>query len=149
MLETQVNDAIKNAMLTKNTETLNALRLIKSMFMNLNTSGKTITENDRLKALQTMVKQRNDSAAIYKENNRMELYDKEIFEIKIIEGFLPAKMSDEDIEKEIKEIMMEMGIKELTQKEMGKVIGATNKKLVGKADGKIISEMVKKLCICV
>ena len=90
-----------------------------------------------------MIKQRQDSAKIYNENNRPDLYGKEIYEISIIETFLPKQMSYDEIEVEVKLAIESTGAK--TQKEMGKVIGIVNKKLVGKADGRVISEITKKL----
>lgn len=142
-LEQQINDSIKESMKSKDSDTLNALRGIKAAFLTLNTYGKEITEDVRLKELQRMVKQRQESATIYKNNNRIDLYDKEIFEINVIEKYLPKQLSEDEIEIEVKLTISENNATNI--KEMGKIIGIVSKKLVGKADGKIISNIVKKL----
>ena len=141
-LETQIVDSMKEAMKAKNAPKLDALRLIKAEFMKLNASGTEVTEEARLKALAKMVKQRNDSAEIYKTANRTELYEKEVFEISIIENFLPTQLSQEDIEAEVKQVITDTGA---TVKDFGKVMGIASKKLAGKADGKVISEIVKRI----
>jgi uncharacterized protein len=142
-LETQVMDSMKDAMKSKDADTLSALRGIKAAFMTLNTSGKEITEDTRLKELQRMVKQRQESADIFHKNDRMELYSKEMFEISVIERFLPKQLSESEIEVEVKSAITETGATSI--KEMGKVIGLVSKKLVGVADGKTISDITKKL----
>lgn len=142
-LETKVMDSMKEAMKAKDANTLTALRSIKAAFQTLNTSGDTITEDVRLKELQKMVKNRKESAEIFSKNGRTDLSDVELFQISIIEKFLPTQMSDEEIEVEVKLAIQETGAENLTQ--MGKVIGLVSKKLVGKAPGKTISEITKKL----
>ena len=146
-LETQVNDSIKESMKNKDLNTTNALRSIKAVFLNLNSSdkfvGKEITDELRLKELFKMVKQRNESADIYQKNNREDLYLKEKFEISVIEKFLPKQLSTEEITNEVKLVITEMGAKDI--KEMGKVMGVVSKKLIGKADNKVISDVVKQL----
>ncbi len=141
-LETQVMEAMKEAMKSKDSETLNALRGIKASFLTLNTSGKEITEDVRLKELQRMVKQRQESATIFNQNGRSELAQKEMFEISVIEKFLPKQMSETEIEAEVKAAIAEVNATSI--KEMGKVIGLVSKKLIGKADGKTISDIAKK-----
>jgi hypothetical protein len=142
-LETQVMDSMKEAMKSKDAETLGALRGIKAAFQTLNTSGKEVTEEVRMKELQRMVKQRQESAVIFKEADRAELYDKEVFEISVIEKFLPKQMSEAEVEAEVMLAITETGASSI--REMGKVIGVVSKKLVGKADGKTISDIAKKL----
>jgi uncharacterized protein YqeY len=146
-LETQLSESMVAAMKAKDSSTLTALRGIKAAFLNLKTSeefaGKEVTEEAKLKALQKMVKQRNDSATIFKEKDRNDLYETEVFEISIIEKFLPKKMSEVEIEAEVKQAIAETGAK--SPQEMGKVMGVLTKKLAGKADGKTISDLVKKL----
>ena len=142
-LETQVMESLKAAMRAKDEDALRAIRGIKATFQTLNTSGKDITEDDRLKSLQTMVKQRNESAKMFKDNNRMDLYDKEVSEIAIIEKFLPKQLSESEIENEVRLAITETGATSI--REMGKVIGYVTKKLVGQVDGKIVSDTVKKL----
>lgn len=145
-LETQVMDSMKEAMKSKDTETLSALRGIKAAFLTLNSSkeyiGKIISEEIRMKELQRMIKQRQESASIFTQNGREELANKEMFEISVIEKFLPKQLTDEEIEAEVKLVITETGATSIQQ--MGKVIGIVSKKLVGKADGKKISDIVKK-----
>jgi hypothetical protein len=89
------------------------------------------------------VKQRKESAELYKSQNREDLYEQEIFEASVIEKYLPEQMSEEEIEEIIKQIIAELGASSM--KDMGKVMGATNKKLAGKAEGRIIAAKVKEL----
>ena len=142
-LEEKINQEIKTATLAKDNNRLLTVRAIKATLLTLNATGKDVTDEIQLKSLQTMIKQRQDSAKIYNENNRPDLYEKEIYEISIIETFLPKQMCYDEIEIEVKLAIESTGAK--TQKEMGKVIGIVNKKLVGKADGRVISEITKKL----
>ena len=142
-LETQVMDSMKEAMKSKDSETLGALRGIKAAFQTLNTSGKEINEDVRMKELQRMIKQRQESADIFKSANRTELYEKEVFEISVIEKFLPKQMTEAEIQLEVEAAITETGAKDV--KEMGKVVGMLTKKLLGKASGKAISEITKKL----
>lgn len=146
-LETQISESLKEAMKAKDSVKLTAIRAIKTAFSNLKTSeefaGKDVPEEARLKALQKLVKQRNDSAEIYKGANRTELYNQEISEISIIEQFLPKKMSDEEIETSVKEAIAQIGAK--SPQDMGKVMGILTKSLAGKADNKTVSTLVKKL----
>jgi uncharacterized protein YqeY len=102
-----------------------------------------MSEDEELKLLQRMVKQRKDSANIYSTQGRAELYDKEIAEADIISEFLPEQMSGEEMENEVKNIINEVGADSI--KDMGKVMGQATKKLAGKADGKDISNTVKRL----
>ena len=147
MLETQIMDSMKEAMRSKDTETLGALRGIKAAFQNLNTSkelmGKEITDEIRMKELQRMVKQRNESAEIFKGANRTELYNKEVFEISVIEKFLPKQMTEAEIQIEVEAAIAETGAKLI--QEMGKVVGPLTKKLIGRASGKAISDIAKRL----
>lgn len=140
-LEQIIGTQIKEAMLTKNVNRLRALRGIKSTLDLLNTSGKEISEDMQLQSLQKMVKTRKESADIYKSNNRLDLYENETFEVEVIEEFLPKQLSSEEIELVVKEKILELGA--TSMRDMGKVIGAVNKQLAGKADGKLISEIVK------
>ena len=142
-LELQVTEELKTAMRAKDAKKLTALRAIKSAFQLLNTSGETITEDLRLKALQKMVKQRTDVSVIYKEQNRPDLYDVEVFEISVIEKFLPKKLTDVEVEDEVKATIALTGASSL--KDLGKVMGILTKKLAGVADGKAVSDIAKKL----
>jgi len=134
------------AMKAKNKVVLEAIRAAKTAFTLARTekSGDTIlTEEEELKIIQKLVKQRRESAAIYKEQNRPDLYEKEIIEVEVLEKYLPAKMSDEELMNIIKEIIVRVGAK--SPADMGKVMGVASKELAGKADGKEISTKVKQL----
>lgn len=142
----QINEDIKKAMLNKEPkERLEALRAIKAAFLLAKTekANAELTEDVELKILNKLVKQRRESADIYKQQNRTDLYDKEVAEAQVIEAYLPAPLTAEEIEAVVKAVIEKIGAK--TPADMGKVMGAANKELAGKADGKVISEIVKKL----
>lgn len=142
----QINADIKSAMLAKDKETLEALRAIKAAFMvALTEKGAAHELNDdaALKIIQKLVKQRKDSAAIYEQNGRMELFEKEMSEAAVIEKYLPAQLSKEEIEAQIKALIAQLGAS--GPQDMGKVMGAASKQLAGKAEGKLISQVVKDL----
>jgi uncharacterized protein len=141
-----INEDIKKAMLNKEPkEKLEALRAIKAAFLLAKTekAGVELTEDVELKVINKLVKQRRESAEIYTQQNRQDLADKEISEAKVIEAYLPAQMSPEEIEAIIKTIIQKVGAK--APSDMGKVMGAASKELAGKAEGKAISEIVKRL----
>ena len=140
-MKEKILSEIKSAMLQKQTGRLRALRSIKSQLDLLNSSGKEVTEEMQLTALQKMVKQRKESADIYRENNREDLLIVEMEDIAVIEEFLPKQISKEEIEVEVKKIISNIGATSI--KEMGKVMGMASKALSGKADNKIISEIIK------
>ena len=142
-LEEKINAEIKAAMIAKQTEKLNALRAIKSEILLLKSSEKGTSDDAETKALMKMVKQRKESADIYKEQNRPELAEAELVQVAVIESFLPKQMSPEELTEAIKAIMAQVGAS--TPADMGKVMGVATKQLAGKAEGKAISEMVKKL----
>lgn len=135
-----------SAMKSKETVTLEALRAAKTAFL-LAKSEKgpdaVLTEEEELKILQKLVKQRRESAAIYKEQNRPDLYEREVAEADVLEKYLPAKMSDDELTKAVRAIIERTGAKSIA--DMGKVIGTAVKELAGKADGKDISAKVKQL----
>lgn len=142
----QVNEDIKKAMLNKEPkDRLEALRAIKAAFLLAKTekAGVELTSDVELKILNKLVKQRKESAEIYKSQNREDLASKEIAEAEVIEKYLPAPLSIEELEKGIKDIIERLGAKTIA--EMGKVIGTSNKEFAGRADGKQISDLVKKL----
>jgi hypothetical protein len=142
----QINEDIKNAMLNKEPkDKLEALRAIKAALLITKTekAGVELTDEIGLKILNKLVKQRKESAEIYQTQNRMDLYEKEIIEAKVIEAYLPAQISVEEIEKVIKAAIEKVNAK--APSDMGKVMGLATKELAGKADGKVISEIVKKL----
>lgn len=140
-MKEKISQEIKKAMLAKQANRLRALRSIKSQIDLLNSSGKEVNEEMILLTLQKMVKQRKESADIYQKNNRQDLFEVEMEDISIIEEFLPKQMSQEEIKSEVLKIIEEMGVSSI--KEMGKVMGIASKKLAGKADNKIISEIIK------
>jgi uncharacterized protein len=134
------------AMKAKDKVVLEAIRAAKTAFTLARTekSGDTVlTSEEELKIIQKLVKQRRESAAIYKEQNRPDLYEKEEIEADVLEKYLPAKMSDEELVKIIKAIIERVGAK--SPADMGKVMGVATKELAGKADGKEISAKVKQI----
>ncbi|MGQ1890905.1 GatB/YqeY domain-containing protein [Thermophagus sp. OGC60D27] len=142
----KITDEIKSAMKAREKVRLQALRSIKKELLEARTAAKAggeISEEEEIKILQRMVKQRKDSANIYSAQGRADLYDNEMAEADVIAGFLPAQLSPEEMEKELKSIIDEVGARSM--KDMGKVMGIAAKKLAGKADGKDISDTVKRL----
>lgn len=145
-LEQQVMAEMKDAMKSKNEAALRGLRAIKAEIIKAKTepgAGGEISSDTEIKMLQKMVKQRKDSLEIYQQQNRQDLAQKEKEELAIIEKFLPAQLSDDELKKELQEIIAETGAS--SPADMGKVMGAATKKLAGRADGKAISASVKDL----
>ena len=143
-LENKIMTSMKESMKSKDQTSLRALRAIKSAIIIHKTqkgSSEEISNDDELKILQKLVKQRKDSADIYQDQDRMDLAQPELDEIKIIEQFLPEAMSEEEVENEVKKVIGETGAEGM--KDMGKVMGIVTKKLMGKADGKTISTIVR------
>ena len=141
----QLNSKLKSAMREKNKVALESLRAIKSAILLLQTQSgtkETPDDNEITKLLQKLVKQRKESASIYREQGRVDLAESEEAQISIISQFLPEQLSPEEVEKVIDEVIQMVGA--TTMKDMGKVMGMANKKIAGKADGKIIAEIVKK-----
>ena len=141
----QLNSKLKSAMREKNKVALESLRAIKSAILLLQTQSgakETPDDNEITKLLQKLVKQRKESASIYREQGRVDLAEPEEAQISIISQFLPKQLSPEEVEKVIDEVIQLVGA--TTMKDMGKVMGMANKKIAGKADGKIIAEIVKK-----
>jgi uncharacterized protein YqeY len=135
-----------DAMKSKDKIALEAIRAAKTAFILARTekgADSVLSAEDELKIIQKLVKQRRESAAIYKEQNRPDLYEKEIIEADVLEKYLPAKMSDEELMNIIKEIIARVGAK--SPADLGKVMGVATKELAGKADGKEISAKVKQL----
>lgn len=142
----QVSNDIKAAMLAKDVLRRETLRGIKKEFIEAKTAKGAegdLADDTALKIMQKMVKQRKDSAVIYTEQGRPELAEKELSEAAIIEEYLPKQMSDSELEAVVKTIIAEVGA--TSAKDMGKVMGAANKALAGKAEGRAISDKVKKL----
>lgn len=145
-LEEKVMTDLKTAMLAKDEKSLRSLRAIKAAIINTKTaegfSGE-IKDDDEIKLLQKLVKQRKDSLEIYEQQNREDLAVKEREEIEVIEKFLPKQMDEAELRKEIEAIINESGAS--SPADMGRVMGFANKKLAGKADGKAIAAIVKDI----
>ena len=145
-LEQNIMAELKTAMLAKDEKALRSLRAIKAAILLAKTSegsGGEINEDQEIKLLQKLVKQRKDSLEIFQQQNRADLAQKEQEEIEVIEKFLPKQMSAEEIKAAVSEIITATGAS--SPADMGKVMGAATKQLAGKADGKAISAVVKEL----
>ncbi|NJN26688.1 MAG: GatB/YqeY domain-containing protein [Cyclobacteriaceae bacterium] len=145
-LKEQIEADIKKAMLEKNKDDLRALRAIKSMILLAQTekgASEGLNSEGEIKILQKAAKQRTDSIAIYQQQKRDDLAAIEQAELEVIKRYLPEQMSEEELEKIIGQIIEKTGAK--GPQDMGKVMGAASKDLAGKADGKTISIIVKKL----
>lgn len=133
-------------MKAKDKVSLEALRNIKKVFIEAKTApgaGDTLEDAAALKILQKLAKQGHDDADLYVGQNRQDLADAELAQVKVIESYLPQPMSEAEIEAAVKEIITQTGAQSM--KEMGKVMGTASKQLAGKADGKVISDIVKRL----
>ncbi len=142
----KINADLKKAMLERDKLKLEALRAVKTAFtLYRSEKGATylLTEAEELKIMQKLVKQRKESAMIYQEQNRPELSEKELIEAEVIENYLPAMINQEDIEKYLTGIISSLGAKDV--KDLGKIMNIALKEFAGKADGKTISEIAKKL----
>lgn len=142
----QISDDIKAAMLAKDKVKLNALRNVKKLFLEAKTApgaNDTLADADALKIIQKLVKQGKDAAQIYVEQNRSDLADEELAQLQVLELYLPKQLSAEELECELKKIIADVGA--ATPQDMGKVMGVATKTLSGKAEGRAISEMVKRL----
>ena len=140
-----LTEEIKNAMRSKNTVKLESLRAIKSAVLLAETSSGSsgnISDQEAIKLLQRLVKQRKDSAAIFKEQNRLDLAEPEEAQAKVIASFLPIQLTDQEVESAIATIIELSGAEGMN--DMGKVMGMASKQLAGKADGKRISNIVKE-----
>ena len=143
-LKEQINKDLKEAMKAKDTQKRDALRLLNSAFKQIEVDErKELTDEDVIKIIQKQVKQRNDSIEQYKQAGRDDLVAKEQLEIDYYKVYLPAQLSDEELENVLKEIIEQVGA--TSMKEMGKVMGLATKQLAGKADGKRINQVVKRL----
>ncbi len=144
-LEQNIMVELKAAMLAKNEAGLRGLRAIKSAILLVKTSevGRELTEEDEIKILQKLVKQRRESLDIYVQQNREDLAITERQEIEVIEKFLPQMMSEDEVRKIVESTIASLGA--TSPGEMGKVMGAVTKQLAGKADNKMVSALVKQL----
>jgi len=144
-LQDKVMAEMKAAMRAKDSAKLEALRAVKSAILMANTESSSkdgLTEEEENKLLQKLVKQRKDSAQIYKEQGREDLAEPELQQAEVIEQFLPEQMSEVEIDAEVEKIIAETGASGM--QDMGKVMGMATGKLAGKADGKTISSIVRK-----
>ena len=145
-LEQQLTPALKEAMRAKDSLKLEALRAIKSALLLAKTEaggGAALSATDEVKLLQKLVKQRKDSAAIYREQNRTDLAEPEEDQAEVIAAFLPQQLSDEEIQAKVKAVIAELGASSM--KDMGKVMGKANAAMAGQADGSRIAAVVKSL----
>jgi uncharacterized protein YqeY len=145
-LTEKISSDLINAMKSKDKIALEAIRAAKTAFILARSekgADSVLSPDEELKIIQKLVKQRRESATIYKEQNRPDLYEKEVVEADVLEKYLPAKMNEEELLKIIKEIIARVGAK--SPADMGKVMGVATKELAGKADGKEISAKVKQL----
>ena len=142
----QVDQDIKQAMLAKQPDRLRGLRAIKSALLLARTekgAAEELTREAEIKVLQKLIKQRKESAEIYKTQNRDDLYQVEMEEMRVIEPYLPQQMSRFEIEGYLQELITRLGVTSVS--DMGKVMGVASKELAGRADGRTISEVVKQL----
>lgn len=142
----QISEDIKEAMKAREKEKLEALRGIKKVMLEAKAAegaNGELSDQDSLKIIQKLAKQGTDAAAIYKEQGRNDLYEAEMFQVKVFESYLPAKMSDAELTGAVQQIIAEVGATSI--KDMGKVMGIASKKLAGLAEGKEISDKVKAL----
>ena len=142
----QISEDIKAAMKARDKVRLETLRNIKKVFLEARTApgaNDTLEDADALKILQKLAKQGRETAQTYIDNNRQDLADEELAQAKVIEEYLPKPLTEEEIEKEVKDIIAQTGAQGM--KDMGKVMGMASKKMAGRADGRAISTIVKKL----
>lgn len=145
-LQATINEEIKNAMRAKDAIALEALRAVKSAILLALTNGgakEELSPDEEIKLLQRLVKQRKDSADIYTKQGRADLAEPELAQVAVIEKFLPEQMSEEQVEQVIQALIAENGF--LGMANMGALMGLATKDLAGKADGKLISGVVKRL----
>lgn len=145
-LADKINDEIKEAMKAREKEKLEALRSIKKVIIEAKSTkgaGSELDDEEVLKIISKLAKQGSESASIYQQQGRIDLFEQEMFQVAVFEKYLPAKLSDEELTNKIKSIIDELGATSI--KDMGKVMGSASKQLAGLADGKDISAKVKDL----
>lgn len=145
-LSDKINEDLKDAMKSREKEKLEALRNIKKVIIEAKSvkgAGSELDDDEVIKIISKLAKQGSESAAIYKQQGRDDLYDQEMFQVGVFEKYLPSRISEEELTVTIKAIINELGA--ATMKDMGKVMGVASKKLAGLADGKDISAKVKEL----
>ena len=142
----QISEDIKAAMKAHDKVRLETLRNIKKVFLEAKTApgaNDTLADADASKIISKLAKQGKETATTYTQTGRQDLADAELAQVEVLESYLPKQLSQEEIEAEVKKIIAEVGA--TSMKEMGKVMGTASKQLAGKADGRVISEIVKKL----
>jgi uncharacterized protein len=142
-IEEKINADVKASMLAKNAKRLEAVRAIKSVILLLKTSPEGLTEDNALKAIQKEYKKRKETAEIYTQQNRPDLAEDELAQALVMEEYLPKALSEDEIKTIIKSAIAEIGA--TSAADMGKVMGAANKVIAGRADGKLVSQFVKEL----
>ena len=146
-LEIQINSDIKSSMIAKDKRKLEALRAVKSALLLIKTGKDTsfaeVPKELELKTLQKLIKQRKESAEIFKTQDRVEMAEEELYQADIIQAYLPAQMGEDEIKTIIEKIIADTGASSM--KDMGKVMGMASKQLAGKADNKIVSNIVRTL----
>jgi uncharacterized protein len=142
----QINNDIKEAMKARDSVKLEALRGIKKVMLEAKTAAGAsaeLSDEESIKIISKLAKQGTESAAIYKEQGRPELAEAELAQVAVFSTFLPAMLTDEEVEKTVKAIIQNIGAEGM--KDMGKVMGIATKEMAGKADGKVISQKVRSL----
>lgn len=142
-IEEKINADVKASMLAKDSKRLEAVRALKSVILLLKTSPEGLTEDNAMKAIQKEYKKRKETAEIYIQQNRQDLADDELAQAKVMEDYLPKQLSEEEIRAEVKKAIDQTGAS--SGADMGKVMGAVNKVIAGRADGKLVSQIVKEM----
>lgn len=142
-IEEKINADVKASMLAKDAKRLEAVRAIKSVILLLKTSPEGLTEESALKAIQKEYKKRKETAEIYIQQNRQDLADDELAQAKVMEDYLPKALSEDEIRAIVKNAIAEVGA--TSAADMGKVMGSANKVVAGRADGKLVSQIVKEM----
>jgi uncharacterized protein YqeY len=142
-LEEQIMSEIKKSMLAKDSKRLEALRAIKNVIIMVKTSPEGFSDENVIKTLQKEVKKRKETAEIYKQQNRPDLAEVELYQASVMEEFLPKQLNDDELKSILEKIIQEVGAS--SPADMGKVMGKATKELAGKADNSRISAMVKQL----
>ena len=142
-IEEKINADVKASMLAKDSQRLEAVRALKAVILLLKTSPEGLTEESALKAIQKEYKKRKETADIYIQQNRQDLADVELAQAKVMEDYLPKPLSEDELKTIIKNAIAEVGASSAA--DMGKVMGAANKVVAGRADGKVLSALVKQM----
>lgn len=142
-IEEKINADVKASMLAKDAQRLEAVRALKSVILLLKTSPEGLTEDNALKAIQKEYKKRKETAELYIQQNRQDLADVELAQAKVMEDYLPKQLTEDELKDIIKKAITEVGAS--SPADMGKVMGAANKIVAGRADGKVVSALVKEL----